>query len=126
MLTLIPGQISLSQLRSIAARFEPIRLDESCEAGITACAEAVRKIVDASHPAYGINTGFGKLARIHIPVEQLEQLQTNLVRSHAAGMGPLLDDASVRLILALKIGSLARGYSGVRPETVTSLVAIYN
>ena len=126
MLTLIPGQISLSQLRSIAARFEPIRLDESCMAGISACAEAVRKIVAAGHPAYGINTGFGKLAKIHIPVEQLEQLQTNLVRSHAAGMGPLLDDASVRLILALKIGSLARGYSGVRLETVDSLVAIYN
>jgi histidine ammonia-lyase len=126
MLTLVPGQISLSQLRSIAARFEPIRLDESCQAGIRACAEAVQKIVAAGQPAYGINTGFGKLAKIHIPVEQLEQLQANLVRSHAAGMGPLLDDASVRLILTLKIGSLARGYSGVRPETLDSLVKMYN
>ena len=126
MLTLVPGQISLTQLRSIAARFEPLQLDESCQAGIRACAEAVQKIVEAGRPAYGINTGFGKLAKIHIPVEQLEQLQTNLVRSHAAGMGPLLDDASVRLILALKIGSLARGYSGVRPETLDSLVMMYN
>jgi histidine ammonia-lyase len=126
MLTLVPGQISLTQLRSIAARFEPIRLDESCQAGIRACAQAVQKIVEAGRPAYGINTGFGKLAKIHIPVEQLQQLQTNLVRSHAAGMGPLLDDATVRLILALKIGSLARGYSGVRPETLDSLVMMYN
>ena len=126
MLTLVPGKLSLSQLRSIAATFEPIQLDESCRPGVRSCAEAVNKIVAAGHPAYGINTGFGKLAKIHIPVEQLEQLQTNLVRSHAAGMGPLLGDAAVRLILALKISSLARGYSGVRPELLDSLVRMYN
>lgn len=126
MLTLAPGKLSFSQLRLIAERFEPIQLDESCRPGVRACAEAVHKIVAAGQPAYGINTGFGKLAKIHIPVEQLEQLQTNLVRSHAAGMGPLLEDASVRLILALKISSLARGYSGVRPELLDSLVNLYN
>ena len=126
MLTLAPGKLSFSQLRLIAERFEPIQLDESCRPGVRACAEAVHKIVAAGQPAYGINTGFGKLAKIHIPVEQLEQLQTNLVRSHAAGMGPLLEDASVRLILALKISALARGYSGVRPELLDSLVNLYN
>src|SRR5690606_10274396 len=70
--------------------------------------------------------GFGKLARVHVPADQLEQLQTNLVRSHAAGVGPLLDDTSVRMILALKIASLARGHSGVRMQVVDTLLAMYN
>ena len=126
MLTLTPGNISLSQLRGIVAQFQTIRLHETCIAGIHASAEAVRRIVAAGKPAYGINTGFGKLAKVHIPVEQLEQLQTNLVRSHAVGVGVLLDDACVRLIMALKIASLARGHSGVRMDTLETLVAMYN
>ena len=126
MLTLTPGNISLSQLRGIVAQFQTIRLHETCIAGIHASAETVRRIVAAGKPAYGINTGFGKLAKVHIPVEQLEQLQTNLVRSHAVGVGALLDDACVRLIMALKIASLARGHSGVRMETLETLVAMYN
>lgn len=126
MLILDPGRLSLSQLRNIAERFEPITLDPACREGIRRAALAVQQIVAKGAPAYGINTGFGKLAKIHIPGDQLEQLQANLVRSHAAGMGPLLDDDCVRLILALKIASLARGYSGVREGTVDTLLALYN
>jgi histidine ammonia-lyase len=126
MLTLIPGQLTLAQLRRIAERAEPIALDASCWEGVRASSRTVQAIVAAGEPAYGINTGFGKLAKVHIPREQLEQLQTNLVRSHAVGMGPLLDDACVRVIFATKIASLARGYSGVREETLTTLIAIYN
>ncbi len=66
--------------------------------------------------AYGINTGFGLLAQTRIPDEQLELLQRNLLLSHAAGVGEPLPDAVVRLILALKINALARGYSGVTAE----------
>ena len=126
MQTLIPGQMPLSQLRGIAAAFEPIRLSEACTAGIHAAAETVRGIVATGKPAYGINTGFGKLAKVHIPVDRLEQLQTNLVRSHAVGVGPLLGDATVRMILALKIASLARGHSGVRMQVLDTLLAMYN
>src|SRR3546814_20145410 len=82
----------------------------------------VRDIVSVGKPAYGINTGFGKLAKVQIPADQLEQLQANLVRSHAAGVGELLDDASVRLIFALKIASLSRGYSGVRCQVLETLI----
>ncbi|MCV5664989.1 aromatic amino acid lyase, partial [Escherichia coli] len=74
----------------------------------------------------GINTGFGKLAKVRIARDRLAQLQTNLVRSHAVGVGPLLDDDTVRVILLLKIASLARGYSGVRPEVLDALMALYN
>jgi histidine ammonia-lyase len=126
MQTLNPGHLSLAQLRDIAATFEPIRLDDACTADIHAAAQTVQGIVAAGQPAYGINTGFGKLARVHVPADQLEQLQTNLVRSHAAGVGTLLDDTSVRMILALKIASLARGHSGVRMQVIDTLLAMYN
>jgi len=126
MLTLIPGQLSLSQLRSVALEFTPIALPSECRTQVDAAARTVMSIVAAGDPAYGINTGFGKLAHVRIPDAQLEQLQTNLVRSHAVGVGPLLDDATVRLILALKIASLARGYSGVRWEVLDTLIAMYN
>jgi histidine ammonia-lyase len=84
----------------------------------------VQKAVDHGAPAYGINTGFGKLAKTHIALDQLERLQTNLARSHAVGTGPLLDDTTVRLVLVLKAASLARGYSGVRPEVIDTLLAL--
>ena len=95
MLTLTPGQLTLAQLRQIAQGTDPIALDADCWDNVRASSQAVQAIVAAGEPAYGINTGFGKLAKVHIPREQLEQLQTNLVRSHAVGMGPLLDDACV-------------------------------
>ncbi len=126
MLMLTPGQLSLSQLRALAVRFDPIGLAPECEARVRASAATVQDIVAMGKPAYGINTGFGKLAKVQIPDGQLEQLQANLVRSHAAGVGALLDDETVRLILALKIASLARGYSGIRWEVLQTLVALYN
>lgn len=126
MLTLIPGQLPLPQLRAIAARFDPIALVAECEVQVRASAATVQDIVALGKPAYGINTGFGKLAMVRIADAQLERLQANLVRSHAAGVGTLLDDATVRLILALKIASLARGYSGVRWDVLQTLVALYN
>src|SRR3546814_7607832 len=84
MLKLSPGQLSLSQLRAIAAGFDPIVLASECETQVRASAATVRDIVSVGKPAYGINTGFGKLAKVQIPADQLEQLQANLVRSHAA------------------------------------------
>ena len=77
-------------------------------------------------PAYGVNTGFGRLAQTHIPNDQLELLQRNLVLSHAVGVGEPLPAPVVRLMLALKIAALARGFSGVRRELVDALVALYN
>ncbi|HTN66169.1 MAG TPA: histidine ammonia-lyase, partial [Burkholderiaceae bacterium] len=86
----------------------------------------IDQIVAKGDAAYGINTGFGKLAKTRIPDEQLELLQRNLILSHSVGTGALLDDAVTRLVLALKIGSLARGYSGIRPQVIDALLALYN
>jgi len=126
MATIIPGRLTMADLRRIAAGFDPFVLDPGCRPGVAAGAAAVEAIIAKGVPAYGINTGFGKLARVGIPADQLGRLQTNLVRSHAAGVGPLLDDDTVRLILALKIASLARGYSGIRLAVLDAAVACYN
>jgi histidine ammonia-lyase len=126
MLTLTPGHLSIAQLRRLHTHFEPIALDPACRPAIAASAAAVQAIVAAGEPAYGINTGFGKLAGVSIPTSQLETLQANLARSHAVGVGALLEDDTVRVILALKIASLARGHSGIRPEVIDTAIALYN
>jgi histidine ammonia-lyase len=124
--TLNPGELSLADLRSVWAGAPALVLAPQAYNAIGACAAAVGAIVARGDPAYGINTGFGILAKRHIPQDQLEQLQRNLILSHAVGTGELLPDPVVRLILLTKIGSLARGYSGVRPLIVDTLIALYN
>jgi histidine ammonia-lyase len=121
-----PGFLRLAEIRRIAGGGLSLSIDPAAENAVHASAEAVHEVVAQGAPAYGINTGFGKLAKTHIPDAQLELLQANLVRSHAVGTGPLLDAGTVRLILALKAGSLARGYSGVRPEVIENLLGLYN
>ena len=125
-LTIAAGGLALGMLRRIARGGIAVTLDTATRSAIRASRLAVQQAVDHGAPAYGINTGFGKLAKTHIAHDQLERLQTNLVHSHAVGTGPLLEDATVRLVLVLKAASLARGYSGVRPEVIDALMALYN
>ncbi|HEY4998515.1 MAG TPA: histidine ammonia-lyase [Usitatibacter sp.] len=123
---LFPGQLTLSQLASFARSGEALSLDAASRARLDAGAQSVRRIVARGEPVYGINTGFGKLAQTHIPDDQLELLQRNLVLSHSVGVGALLGDDVVRLTMLLKVASLARGYSGVRVEVVEAIVALLN
>ncbi|AWL05862.1 histidine ammonia-lyase [Massilia oculi] len=125
-LTLQPGELRLADLRAVWAGHQRLDLATRAWDDIAASAATVDAIVAKGDPAYGINTGFGILAKAHIPIEQLATLQRNLILSHAVGTGELLPDSIVRLILLTKIGSLARGYSGVRPVIVETLVALYN
>ena len=125
-LTLQPGELALSDLRAVWAGHQRLDLAAKAWDDIAASAATVDAIVAKGDPAYGINTGFGILAKAHIPNDQLAQLQRNLILSHAVGTGELIADNIVRLILLTKIGSLARGYSGVRPVIVETLVALYN
>jgi histidine ammonia-lyase len=118
--------LTLEALRAIARDGASIAVAPTCRPAIAASSAAVAAILASGKPAYGINTGFGRLSQTRIPAADLEQLQTNIVLSHAAGTGPLLDDATVRLILALKVASFTRGASGVRPELVDLLVALYD
>lgn len=121
-----PGALSMTQLREALDRFAPIRLAEGAWPAVEASARTVADVVAKGEPAYGINTGFGKLARVRIGDDDLDRLQTNLVRSHAVGVGALLDDGVVRLAMLLKIASLARGFSGVRRAVIERLIALYN
>jgi histidine ammonia-lyase len=125
-LTLQPGAMLLSDLRTVWQSAGHLSLATDAYGAIEASAATVQAIVAKGDPAYGINTGFGLLAKRHIPQAQLEQLQQNLILSHAVGTGDLLPDHVVRLILLTKIGSLARGYSGVRPLIIDTLIALYN
>src|ERR1035441_6909665 len=101
------GQISLPALRQIYAQPTAMTVSAHDRERVIAAVALVDAIVERGQAAYGINTGFGLLAQTRIPTEQLDLLQRNLVLSHAAGVGEALPDAVVRLILALKINSLA-------------------
>jgi histidine ammonia-lyase len=125
-LTLTPGRLTLAELRRVWEEPVHVTLDCGCFAGIAAAQRAVLEVVAARETVYGINTGFGMLANTRISDEDLEQLQENLVMSHAAGIGPNLDANVVRLLMLLKVNSLARGYSGVRRETIDWLLALIN
>ncbi len=121
-----PGQLRLAELRAIWSGAPRLTLAADAWPAIDASAALIGRIVAKGDAAYGINTGFGKLAKTRIPDDQLELLQRNLILSHAVGTGALLDDAVVRLVMALKIGSLARGYSGIRAQVIDTLIAMVN
>jgi len=120
---LTPGNVSLGQWREIYRGAE-LTLDESALPAIQRAADAVAQIVARGAPVYGINTGFGKLATVRIAEADLETLQRNLVLSHAAGVGDPMPTAIARLMMALKLGSLSQGASGVRLGTVKLLAAM--
>ncbi len=122
-LVLTPGSVALETWRSIA-NGAAARLNPASSAAIKASVDAVEAIVAKGDPVYGINTGFGKLASVRIEKQDLAQLQTNIVLSHAAGVGPPSPREVVRLMMALKLASLARGASGVRPATLALLEAM--
>ncbi|MGC8481963.1 MAG: histidine ammonia-lyase, partial [Acidimicrobiales bacterium] len=126
MITLIPGQVRLRQLHAIANTRETVCLEESAYSKIMKGRETVDIIASRGEPAYGINTGFGRLATTHIPHDQLEMLQRNLVLSHAVGVGAPLSESVVRVLIALKVASLAHGNSGVRIEVIDALITLLN
>ncbi len=119
---LSPGQADLSLWRRVW-RGETPTLDEACRPAVEAGAATVAAIVAKGEAVYGINTGFGKLAHVRIPDADLLTLQRNIVLSHAAGVGEALPAPVVRLVLALKLGSLAQGASGVRWAVIEALQA---
>lgn len=123
-LTLDPGALTLSILRR--AYQEPVRLDltEASIDAVKASRQALYQRAISGERVYGVNTGFGRLARSQISADQVHTLQLNLILSHMAGVGPLLDDAVVRLILLLKVNGLAQGFSGVRLRLIESLSAL--
>ena len=120
---LTPGTVPYADWRAIHAGARP-QLDPACRPAIAASAAAVGRIVARGEPVYGVNTGFGKLAQVRIEAGDLATLQRNIVLSHAAGVGTPMPLPIARLMMVLKLASLARGVSGVAPATVERLEAM--
>lgn len=116
-------RLTLEDLQAVMSGAMP-RLPEGWRATMQASVDALAGRLATGEALYGVNTGFGKLASTRIAPDRLAQLQVNLLRSHAAGTGPFLPAPVVRLVLALKALSLARGASGVRPVVVEALLAL--
>lgn len=125
-LEITPGKLSLKQLREVSRDKVTLSLNVQAYEGMLASARTVEQIIAEDKVVYGINTGFGLLANTRIAVDDLETLQRSIVLSHAAGIGELMADHTVRLMMALKINSLARGYSGIRPMVVDALITLVN
>jgi histidine ammonia-lyase len=120
---LTPGEVRLAAWRAIW-RGSEISLDPACFEAVRAGAAAIAEMAAEAEPVYGVNTGFGKLASVKIGAPDLEQLQRNIVLSHAVGVGACAPAPIVRLMLALKLASLGQGASGVRLETLTLLASM--
>jgi len=125
-LELNPGFLTLQQMRRIQAEPVQLSLSPNCLDKIEAATATVREVIAQGRVVYGVNTGFGLLANTHIPDEDLKQLQRSIVLSHAAGVGDLMSEATVRLLIVLKINSLARGYSGIRLKVIKALIKLVN
>ena len=123
---LIPRHLSFAQLRSIYDHAVHVTLPASAYADIDASHNNVKTIIERDKSAYGINTGFGLLAKTRISDDQLELLQRNLIISHSVGTGERLPDGVVRLIMVMKVASLAQGVSGVRRLVIDGLLALIN
>ena len=116
--------ITLDHARAALAGPVTVSLSPKARGLIVKSAETVARLLKTGDAIYGVNTGFGKLAKTRIAAEDLSRLQINIVRSHAAGVGALLDENVVRLIMLLKINALSQGASGISLAAMETLVAL--
>ncbi|HEX6144927.1 MAG TPA: aromatic amino acid lyase, partial [Geminicoccaceae bacterium] len=124
-LLLRPGDLTPDDLRRLAEAPISLSLTRSSWEAVDAARLVVDSAAAGERPVYGVNTGFGKLATTRIARPQIEELQRRLIVSHMCGCGAPLSDPVVRLTLALKAASLARGFSGVRRETIGHLLRLH-
>ena len=125
-LTLENQLVTLRDLRAVWREETTVSLGDDARRRIAEAQEFIDDVVAHGDEVYGVNTGFGQLAQVHISDDELVHLQNNLVRSHAVGVGEDLDDDVVRLIMFMKVVALGEGFSGVRVELVESLCALIN
>src|ERR1700726_3167623 len=120
------NDLSFEQLRAVALQHESVSLHPPAIERMKSSRAVVDQLVASGATAYGINTGFGKLASVRISPEQVTQLQINLVRSHACGVGQPLSESETRAMMLLRANALAKGLSGIRPHVVETLCKMLN
>ena len=120
------NDLTFAHLYAVALHGAKVALSPAAAERMNASRAVVDRLVASGKTAYGINTGFGKLASVRISSEQVRQLQINLVRSHACGVGEPLSKSETRAIILLRANALAKGLSGVRPSTVKTLCDMLN
>ena len=126
-LLILDGQpLTLAEIEAVSLAACPVAIAPTALARVAASRGQIEQILAAGQTVYGVNTGFGKLSDVRIPVDKLAQLQTNLVRSHAGGVGQPLSEGESRAMLLLRANVLAKGFSGCRPALVELLVALLN
>ncbi len=126
MVTLDGAGLKLEQVRSVAAAEEPVALAPAALEAMARSRAVVERLAAADAPIYAVNTGVGKLADIRIEPAELEQLQRNVVRSHACGVGAPLRRAEVRAMMLIRANVLAKGLSGIRPVVAERLCNLLN
>ncbi len=126
MLTVEPSPLTLAQLEGVAYSTTKVQLSDTTRSVVRQSRQVVDQIVANHQVVYGINTGFGRLADVHIDDNELKQLQLNLVRSHAVGVGDPLSISETRAMMLLRLNVLAQGYSGARVEVLELLVEMLN
>lgn len=120
------SELTLDELREAVYERRPVLLDPDARLRVRAARSVVDDIVERNEVAYAVTTGVGKLSDVRIAPEQIRQLQVNLLRSHAVGVGEPLSEAEVRAMMLLRANSLAKGYSGVRAEVIDTLCEMLN
>ena len=118
--------LTLATLRAAWRGPVSVTISDSATTKIERSARKIAEVLESGDSVYGVNTGFGLLANVRVSDDELVQLQENLIRSHAVGIGDCLPDEIVRLVLLMKIAALAEGFSGVRPELLDALCCLVN
>src|SRR5688572_1384147 len=120
------ASLTVDDVHRVAVERVPVALADAARGRVNATRRIIDDLVRRREVVYGVTTGFGKLSEISVPPERLAELQVNLVRSHAAGVGPLLPEREVRAMMLLRANVIAKGYSGARPELIDLLIGMLN
>src|SRR5512140_999010 len=120
------SSLTIADVGEVALGRRPVVLAPAARERMLATRAVVAAIVERNEVVYGVTTGFGKLSDFAIPPDQLAQLQVNLVRSHAAGVGPELPEPEVRAMMLLRANVMAKGFSGARPDLPELVCAMLN
>lgn len=126
MITLTGNTLTLQEIKEVLFNGQKVRASEESMEAAQKSREAVERIVSDKRVIYGINTGFGKFSDVLIDQEDVQDLQLNLIRSHACGVGEPFPEVVARAMVLLRANALLKGYSGIRPMVIERLIELVN